>query len=104
MSNPQVKIEVSNGRNSFGGIIKYIRPAGECFNRSRKVSGYTGAEVNQKVENCIAKWYSPLVIYYEVGGVIIGSNSKENALKEYWRVCEKRDVNKIFEVKPPNNL
>lgn len=93
-----VKIDTSNGRNSFGGIVKYIRPAGECINRSRKVSGLTGKEVSEKVEACIKRWYSPMVIYYQIEGVVIGSNSKENALKEFWRICDPRVIGKQFPV------
>lgn len=39
-----------------------------------------------------------MVIYYEINGKVIGSNSKENALKEYWRICELSEVGKPLPV------
>jgi hypothetical protein len=93
-----VKIERSNGNGKGGKIFYYIRPLQECMNKSRKASGFTPAELHEKISNVITKWYSPMVIMYMVNGWVIGSNSKENALKEYWRVCERGDVGKEFEV------
>jgi hypothetical protein len=94
----QVEVQSSNGYSRGGAIVKFVRPVGKCSNRSRKVSGFTGKEVSEKVARVIERWYSPIVIYYEINGTVIGSNSKQNALKEYWRICDMKDHGKIFEV------
>ena len=94
-----IKIERSNGRGKGGKISFFIRPVANCLNRSRKVSGWPGSDIQDKIDKCVRKWFSPKVILYEIEGSIIGSNSKENALKEYWRVCDIKDINKQFEVK-----
>lgn len=94
-----IKISRSNGNGKGGRISYFIRPAAECLNRSRKVSGWPGNDIQEKIDKCVSKWFSPMVILYEIEGSVVGSNSKENALKEYWRRCEKEDINKQFEVK-----
>jgi len=98
---PDVKVTKSNGLGKGGKTYYYIRPLAECHNRSRKVSGFTYQEIQEKIEKTIAKWYAPMVILYEVDGHIIGSNSKWNALEEYWRRCDIEDAKakKQFEVK-----
>lgn len=78
-----IKIENSNGLGKGGRVVYYVRPLQQCFNRSRKFKGFTHFELTEKKDKLIKKWYAPMVIYYEVDGHIIGSNSKENALKEY---------------------
>lgn len=93
-----VEVRRSNGRGKDGKTYYFIRPFAECFNRSRKVSGWTSQEINDKIEKVIAKWYSPRVILYQIEGTIIGSNSKENALKEWWRVCEIEKIKQLTEV------
>lgn len=93
-----ISIRQSNGYGKNGKVSYYIRPLQECLNRSRKVSGFTYAEIEEKKRKLINKWYSPIVIYYKIDSHIIGSNSKENALKEYWRVCELSDIGKEFQV------
>lgn len=98
-----IKIERSYGKGKYGAVSYYIRPLQECFNRSRKVSGFTHAEIEEKKQKLISKWYAPMVIYYEINGVVIGSNNKENALKEYWRVSELEDIGKIFPINLFNN-
>lgn len=98
-----IKIEKSNGRGKGGRSVYYIRPIQKCFNKSRKVSGFTHAEIEEKKEKLINKWYAPMIIYYEINGCVIGSNSKENALKEYSRICDLEDQNKVFDVNHVNN-
>jgi hypothetical protein len=94
-----IRIDASNGRTTDNlKIVRYIRPVYECFNRARKVTGFTSSEVNRKINNVVAKWYSPKVILYKIEGWVIASNSKRNALCEYWRVCDMKDVGKEFEV------
>lgn len=93
-----VELTRSEGRGSGGKSFYYIRPLQKCYNRSRRVGGFTSSEINQKINNCIRKWYYPKVVFYKIDGHIIGSNSKENALKEYWRICDLRDVGVEFEV------
>lgn len=96
-----VKITRSNGRGKGGKSFYFIRPLSECNNRSRKVGGFNYQEIQPRIDRLIAKWYSPRIILYQVADMVIGSNSKENALKEYWRVCERKNigVNKEVEIK-----
>lgn len=82
-----IKIQKSNGFGKNGQLNYFIRPVADCMNRSRKASGFNYPI--EKIDNLIRKWYYPKVILYNINGMIIGSNSKENALKEFWRVCEK---------------
>lgn len=89
---------MSAGSNSFGGQYIYLRPNYECFNKSRKVGSATG-DIWDKVDKVIAKWYGPKVNLYMIDGHVIGSNNEENALKEYWRVCDWDKRKQIFEVK-----
>lgn len=93
-----VEVKRSNGYGKGGRLIAFVRPIYYCFNRSRKVSADTGAELREKIEKTIQKWYAPVVIRYEINGNTVCSNSKDNALTEYWRVCNKEDIGKIFEV------
>ena len=95
----ELKITRSNGNGKGGKTFYYVRPIYDCFNRSRKVSGFTYREIHEKLDKLIETWYSPKIILYEIQGHTIASNSKENALKEFWRVCELTDVKKPFEVK-----
>jgi hypothetical protein len=99
MTTEGLRIERSNGQGKGGSSVYYIRPAQTCSNRSRKVRGFVHLEIKAKTKKLIYKWFAPMVIYYEVNGVVIGSTSKENALKEYWRICDRNDVGKIFQVK-----
>lgn len=93
-----IQIRRSSGRGKGGKSYCFIRPFATCDNRSRKVGGYTSLEIEGKIAKLIAKWYFPVVILYKVDGLIIGSNSKENALKEYWRVCDRADIGVIKNV------
>jgi hypothetical protein len=95
-----LQIRISNGRGAGGKTYYYIRPKEKCYNRSRKISGFTSQEIQEKLAACISKWFFPKVILYKVDGRVIGSNSKENALKEYWRICDLADAKskKQFEV------
>ena len=92
-----VDAKMSAGSNSFGGQYVYLRPNYECFNKSRKVGGMRN-EVWDKVYKTISKWYAPGINLYMVDGHIIGSNNEENALKEYWRVCDWDKRKQVFEV------
>ena len=85
-----VKIEYSNGSGKCGRLFAYIRPAGECSNRSRRVP----------VEKLAAaiETHFPCVNYYQVDGLIIGAKNEEFAIKEYYRICEKSKINTSFEV------
>lgn len=76
-----VKITFSNGYTRSGERIAFVRPARECFNKSRKVKA-------SKVVEIIKKYYTP-TLYYFINGYVIGSNNPVNALKEYYKVCEK---------------
>lgn len=88
-----ITINRSNGFTKSGKPAYYISPRVKCINRARRVIGI------DRVEKCIKKYFYPRVILYEIDGSVIGSNSKENALKEYWRVCELNKVGTHFEVK-----
>lgn len=87
----QIIIKHSRGYGKNGKISAYIRPKEYCFNRDRKVSAFSNQELSGKISDCVKKYYEPIK-YYEIKGKIIGSNNEENALKEWWRVCEKDDI------------
>lgn len=94
----RVKVQYSAGRGKSGRLAAYIRPAGYCFNRSRRISAANMDELNEKIEQLINRHF-PTVNYYEVDGFVIGAKDKEFALKEYWRVCDREKIKKHFEVK-----
>lgn len=69
--------------------------------RPRRVGGYTTEELNQSVRAIAKKWFFPLRYFLVTDGdknYWVASNSEENALKEYWRVCEVQDIGKEFPV------
>lgn len=90
-----IKITHSNGLGKGGKMFVFIRPDFDCMNRSRRVGAYTSEELKEVVAKCIAKYYTPLK-QYMVDGHIIGSNNEKNALREYWKVCDKNYVGKRF--------
>ena len=92
-----VSVCFSRGRGRGGRRANFIRPAEDCFNRSRRVTGFTDEELDQKIIATVKKWYYPMR-YYIVDGHLIGSNDEMNAMKEYWRVCEKDYVGIIMRV------
>jgi hypothetical protein len=85
-----IKIEYSNGRAKHGRAFAYIRPAGQCSNRSRRVP----------VEKLAAaiETHFPCVNYYLIDGWVIGAKNEQFALKEYWRICDTSKIQKPFEV------
>ena len=85
-----IKIEYSAGHAKYGRQFAYIRPAGKCSNRSRRV-------LVEKLA-CAIKTHFPTVNYYLVDGLKIGAKSEQFALKEYWRICDKSKINKPVEV------
>lgn len=86
-----VSVCYSRGYGKGGKRYYYIRPKDDCYNQSRKVSGWTGDELFDAIVRCVKKWYEPIQ-YFMIEGKIIGSNNEENALKEWWRVCEKSQI------------
>lgn len=87
----QVEITRSNGFSKNGGQYYYLRPSVKCDNKSRRV-------LEDRIVANINKWFSPDILLYKINGSIIGSNSEENALKEYWRICDEADIKKQFPV------
>lgn len=87
----------SCGSGAYGNRYLYLRPNFECFNKSRRVGGYQD-EVLAKAEKVIEKWYYPSIQLYKIDGHVIASNNPENALKEYWRVCDCNKRNVQFDV------
>jgi len=87
----------SAGSGAYGNRYLYLRPNFECFNKSRRVGGYKD-EVLSKAEKVIRKWYYPSIHLYSIDGHAIASNCPENALKEYWRVCDYNKRNIKFDV------
>lgn len=85
-----IEITCSYGRGKSGRKYAYIRPAKKCRNRSRRCS-------RDKIAACIERHF-PVVYYYHVDGFVIGAKDPQSALKEYWRVCEKEKIGKVFEV------
>ncbi len=93
----KIIVRYSNGRGKAGKLSAFIRPSQSCFNKSRKVSAYSLPELKQSIDKCIIKWFD-IVIYYQIDGHTIGSNNEINALKEYYRVCDKKDIQLNFSV------
>lgn len=89
-----VSIRVLDGFSKNGEQYVYIRPSKDCFNRSRRC-------LRKRENDVIKKWFTP-VNYYIIQGKIIGSNSELNALREFWRVCDKSDIGKYFSISPAN--
>jgi len=87
-------IRRSKGQNRTGIPVFYIRPVFACDNRSHRFIGY------DKMEKGIAKWFSPEIRAYIVDGHLIGSNTPNNARREYNRICERKKIGQTFEVKP----
>lgn len=81
-----IKITESAGRGKFGKTYFFIHPANGCINRSRRVT-------QNRIDETINKYYSPLNLYM-VDGYRIGANSPENAVKEYRRICNIKNINK----------
>lgn len=96
-----IKIYQSNGRAAGGKIVWFICPKHKgdiyiSFMR-RRITGGTTAELIQKAVKIIEKWYYPATIY-SIDDRLVMANSPENALKEYWRCCEKSKVGRPFHV------
>lgn len=98
-----ISVVHSKGKGKDGKRYVNLRPKQECFNRSRKVGGFNDKELWDKMEEVIIKWYAPAIVLYKIDGKIIGSNSEENALKEWWRVCEIEFIGVSFPVTVVNN-
>lgn len=87
-----IKITYSNGRGKYGQQYAYIRPAMECFNRSRRV-------LAEKLQGEIARHFpGNKVNYYKVGDYCIGAKDEKAAIKEYWRVCNRGDIGRNIDV------
>lgn len=89
-----VIIERSKGKSNTG-VTYYVRPNKKCFNRSRPVIIYDGADVDKRIKRLVVRWFWPMK-YYTIDGITIGSNSESNALQEYWRVCDPSKKDKFL--------
>lgn len=98
MKTEGVDVRWSSGSGKAGKLFVYIRPEKECGNRSRRIGGFYGAEFGARIDKLIKKWFIPIKYYKVNNDRVIGSNSEKNALTEYWRVCEREDIGKIFPV------
>lgn len=96
-------IEKSKGFTKDGRKKIFIRPEYYCFNKSRFATGIGQAELEEAKNNIIRKWYSPNLLVYTIDSHTIVSNNEKNALTEYWRVCERNKIGKLFKV-TLNNL
>jgi len=95
----EIKVTKSKGNGLMGKLAAYIIPNYYCFNKARKAEGWNNHELQDSVNNVIRKWYQPELFAYEIDGEVIVSNSEKNALTEYWRVCDRVKIGKIFSVK-----
>lgn len=86
-----IEITYSDGRGKNGQQYAYIRPA-KCRNQSRRCPV-------RDIQKTLSRYFAPEVKYYEIDGFTIGSNSPENALKEYYRICDRRLIGVKFQVK-----
>lgn len=84
-------IKYSNGRGKNGQQYAYLRPSKKCSNRSRRV-------LVRNIQKAIDKHFSE-VNYFWIDGLIIGAKNDQFALKEYWRVCNKKYIGKHREIK-----
>lgn len=93
-----VNARYSNGNGMAGMQYAYLRPNYECMNKSRRVGAFYSKELWEKAEKVVLKWYYPKIILYKIDGLTIASNNEINALKEWWRICEKKFVGIPFPV------
>lgn len=91
-----MKIEKSIGRTKSGAQVYYLRPDGECINRSYRITCIDEDEYKAKVSK-IEKKIKPEIQWLIDGYKVIANNSNQ-ALREYWRVCDKSKIGKDFEV------
>lgn len=98
MSKIELKIEKSKGFGKDGKQWVSIRPDYYCFNKARKAKAYSNEDLQDAVNTIIRKWYSPELFVYEIDGQTIVSNNEDNALTEYWRVCDRNKIGAIFTV------
>ena len=85
-----ITIDYSAGRGKYGRQYAYIRPAGNCHNRSRRVRVDMIGSIIQK--------HFPEVHYYLVNGITIGAKNEDCALREYWRVCDRELIGKPAQI------
>lgn len=91
-----MEIRRSDGRARNGAQVFYIRPSQDCANKSYRLKAFTLSEYNEKLAK-IEKKIKPEKLFLIDGYRIVASTSQQ-ALKEYWRTCEKSKIGKIFEV------
>lgn len=84
-----VKITYSAGRGKNGKCFAYVRPNFPCLNRSVRVDCDSLDSYMKNIGS---------MLKFLVNGAVIGAESKEKALKEYYKVCDKADRGKCFEV------
>jgi len=87
----RISIIYSNGKGRLGRRFAFIRPTGNCRNKSRRCHVHDIQKVVDK--------YFPVVNYYSIDGLIFGAKDERFALREYWKVCEIQNKGKQFEVK-----
>ena len=87
LKNVKAAVKISYKRKRSAKVNYYVRPAGDCYNKPRKVTASTPDEFIRKIIACVRKYYHP-IWYYIINGKVIGSNNKENAQKEYIRAIQ----------------
>lgn len=85
-----ISISYSNGKGKSGKRFAFIRPTGNCRNKSRRCHVHD-------IQKVVDKYFQP-VNYYSIDGLIFGAKDEKFALREYWKVCDIRDRGKQFEV------
>lgn len=88
----------SNGRGMANMQYVYLRPRVKCDNKSRRVGAFYKDELWRKVDKVAKKWYSPEIKLYKIDNNIIASNNEENALKEWWKICDRQFIKMPFPV------
>jgi len=91
-----MEIRRSDGRSKNGAQVFYVRPSQDCANKSYRIKCFTRLEYNEKLAK-IEKKIKPERLYL-VDGYKIVACSPHQALKEYWRVCERSKIKQQFEV------
>ncbi len=92
-----VEITYSRGRGKNGKLHAYVRPARECLNKCRRISGYDKEDLDEQILKCIKKCYTP-IHYYKINGSIIGANNEKNAMAEFRKICRRDDIGQQFEI------
>lgn len=88
-------IQRSRGRSKNFMLVAYVSPVNlMAKNKPRRVVGFDEDELLHNIKKVWASYYFPSNMY-KISGMNFIANNEKNAIKEYWRICEKELVGKI---------